>query len=101
MEQLLKKIAENTSPKSSFQIVVSDNKTQFKTKFNPPLQLDKKKTYEIALVNLETYYYFPNITAGNSLFRYSSDDGVNWFDIKISEGCYDITDLVVVVYPLP
>ena len=93
MEQLLKKIAENTSPKSSFQIVVSDNKTQFKTKFNPPLQLDKKKTYEIALVNLETYYSFPNITAGNSLFGYSSDDGVNWFDIKISEGCYDITDL--------
>ena len=93
MEDLLGKIVDNTSPKSSFQIVVSDNKTRFKTKFNPPLQLDKNKTYEIALVNLETYYSFPNITAQNSVFRYSPDAGGNWFDINISVGSYDIEDL--------
>ena len=53
MEDLLKQIINNTEPKKSFSIVVSDNKTRFKTWFKPPIQLDKKKDYEIAL---ETYY---------------------------------------------
>ena len=43
MESILEQIALNTEPKSSLQIVVSDNKTRFKTKFNPPIQLNKKK----------------------------------------------------------
>ena len=38
MEDLLKQIVNNTEPKKSFSIVVSDNKTRFK-----PIQLDKKK----------------------------------------------------------
>ena len=59
MENLLKKIVHNTEPKRSFSIVVSDNKTRFKTWFKRPIQLDKKQDYEIALINLETYYSFP------------------------------------------
>ena len=55
MEKLLKQIANNTEPTISFSIVVSDNKTRFKTWFKPPIQLDKKRDYEIALINLETY----------------------------------------------
>ena len=43
MENLLKQIVNNTEPKRSFSIVVRDNKTQFKTWFKPPIQLDKKK----------------------------------------------------------
>ena len=61
--------------------------------FNPPIQLDKSKQYEIALVNLETYYSFPNIEASNNYFRHSPDDGDNWFEIYIPEGSYDITDI--------
>ena len=53
MENLLKQIINNTKPKRSFSIVVSDNKTRFKTWFKP-IQLDKKKDYEIALINLAT-----------------------------------------------
>ena len=93
MEALLEKIALNTEPKSSHQIVVSNNKTLFKTRFNPPIQLDKKKKYEIAFVNLETYYSFPNIDATNNYFRYSPDGGTSWFEIYIPEGSYDITDI--------
>ena len=66
MEDLLKQIANNTEPKRSFSIVVSDNKTRFKTWFKPPIQLDKKKDYEIALMNLETNYSFPNIDRSNN-----------------------------------
>ena len=93
MEALLEKIAQNTEPKSSLQIVVSNNKTRFKTRFNPPIQLDKKKKCEMALVNLETYYSFPNIDAANNYFRYSPDAGVTWFEIYIPEGSYDLTDI--------
>ena len=61
MENLLKQIVHNTEPKRSFSILVSDNKTRYKTWFKPPIQLDKKIDYEIALINLEPYYSFQNI----------------------------------------
>ena len=97
MEQLLEKIAFNTEPKESFQIVVSDNKTKFTTQFNPHIQLKKNKGYEIALVNLETYYSFPNITDDNNHFSYSPDAGETWFHIFIPEGSYDIEDINKVI----
>ena len=68
---LLKQIVDNTEPKISFSIVVSDNKTRFKTWFKPPIQLDKKRDYEIALINLQTYYSFQNIDRSNNCFSYS------------------------------
>ena len=70
--ELLEKIALNTEPKESFQIVVTDNKTKFSTRFYPHIQLKKNKRYEIALVNLETYYSFPNITSESSIENYPS-----------------------------
>ena len=66
MEDLLKPIVNNTEPKRSFSTVVSDNKTRFKTWFKPPIRLDKKKDYEIALINLEAYYSFSNIDRSNN-----------------------------------
>ena len=41
--ELLQKIAHNTEPKVSFQIVVNDNKTRFTTQFNPHIQFKKNK----------------------------------------------------------
>jgi len=93
MEELLEKIAHNTEPKESFQIVVNDTKTRFVTKFNPHIQFKKNKSYEIALVNLETYYSFPNITTENNHFSYSPDGGGTWFQLRIPEGSYDIEDI--------
>ena len=49
--ELLEKIARNTEHKTSFQIIVSDNKTSFNTRFNPKIELGRDKVYEIALVN--------------------------------------------------
>ena len=45
MVNLLKQIVNNTEPKRSNSIVVSDNKTSFKTWFKPPIQLDKMKDF--------------------------------------------------------
>ena len=88
MKNLLKQIVSNTEPKKSLSIVVSDNKTRFKTWFKQPIELDKKKDYEIALINLETYYSFPNIDRSNNCFSYSP-----WFDIIIPEGSYHVKDI--------
>ena len=93
MDNLLKQIVNNTEPKISFSIVVSDNKTRFKTLFKPPIQLDKKKDYEIVLIKLETYYSFPNIDRSNNYFSYSTGANVPWFYIFISEGSYHIEDI--------
>ena len=71
MKDLLKQIVNNTEPKRYFSIVVSDNKTRFKTWFKRPIQLDKKNDYDIALINLETYYSFPNIDRSNNCITYS------------------------------
>ena len=90
MEDLLKQILKNTAHKTSFQIIVSDSESKFKTRLNPTLQLDKDKEYEIALVNLETYYSFPNIDETNNLFVYSPDNGNSLVKIKILEGSYEI-----------
>ena len=92
-KEYLRQIAENTSHKTSFQIIVSGDKSNFNTLFNPKIELDKKKVYEIALVNLETYYSFPNIDDSNNIFVYSHDRGLTWTKIKIPTGSYEIDDL--------
>ena len=43
MKNLLKQIVNNTEPKRSFSIVVSDNKIRLKTLYKPPILLDKKE----------------------------------------------------------
>ena len=83
----------NTEHKTSFQIIISDNESRFKTRLNPKLQLDRDKEYEIALVNPETYYSFPNIDESNNVFVYSPDNGNSWVKIKIPEGTYEIDDI--------
>ena len=76
-----------------FQIVVSDNNTGFKTWLKPPIQLDKKKDYEIALINLETYYSLRNIGKFTNCFIYSAGANAPWFDIIIPEGSYHVEDI--------
>jgi len=93
MEDILRKIEENTAPKASFQLTISNNTTDFITTFNPPLQLKKGKQYEMELLNLETYYPFWNIDSTNNSIKYSPDNGINWFTITIPEGSYEIRDI--------
>ena len=84
--KLLEQIVRNTA-KYSKQIIVSDKKTEFNTVFNPPIELDVD--YEIALVDLETYYSFPNIK--NNIFEYFN--GKKWQKITIQTGSYEIRSL--------
>ena len=93
IENFLKQIVNNTEPKKSFSVVVNDNNTRFKTWFKSPIQRDKKKDYEIVLINLETYYSFPNIDRSNNCFSYSLGANAPWFDIIIPEGSYHVEDI--------
>ena len=72
---------------------MSKKSAKIRTRYNPLIELDASKKYEMALVNLETYYSFPNIDATNNHFRYSPDGGDTWVDVNIPEGCYEITDI--------
>ena len=93
MEQLLKQILNNTEPKSSFSIVVSDNKTRLKIWFKPHIQLDKKKDNEIALINLEMYYSFPNINNSNNCFTCTPGAHALWCNIIIPDGSYRVENI--------
>ena len=55
--------------------------------------MDRDKVYEIALINLETYYSFPNIDETKNVFVYSPNSGNSWVKIKIPEGSYEIDDI--------
>ena len=96
MEDLLKQIVKNRE--HSFQIIVSDSESRLKTRFNPKLQLDRETEHEIALVNLETYYAFPNIDESNNVFVYSTDNGTSCVKIKIPEGSCKIDDINNTIY---
>ena len=61
--------------------------------FNPNTELAKDRVYEISLVNLETYYSFPNIDETNNVFVYAPDNGNSLEKIKIPEGSYEIEDI--------
>ena len=66
----MKEVLVRTKPKYSFTLVVSDNSTHIQTTFNPPLYLHTNRNYELAMVNLETYYSFANIREDNISFKW-------------------------------
>jgi len=97
--EILEKNERNTSPKTSTQIVVSENLKKIKTPFNPPIELDHTRKYEMALMNLEAYYSFQNLSDENNVFRYSlgfiegdSTRQRQWVEVQISDGNYDLID---------
>ena len=89
--KLLEKLVKNTSPKEEHQIIVSDNKSVSSSEFESPLLLDKDKQYEIALVDLETYYSFPNISKYNNVIEYTINNKTK--KIIIPVGSYEFNGL--------
>ena len=77
-------------PKASWNLVVTGKSSSIENIFNPSLYLNKERSYEVALLNLETYYAMPNIDATNNHLNYSKDNGRSWTGIFIPEGCYEI-----------
>ena len=68
MEHSMDEILVRTKSKDSFTLVVSGSSANIQTTFNPPLYLQANRNYELAMVNLETYYSFANIREGDKQF---------------------------------
>ena len=86
----LQEIVENTKSKTGFQILLSGKSSRICTTFERPIKLDPGKQYELALLNLETYYSFPNVDGKNNQFKYRKDVKSPWKTISIPKGCYEI-----------
>ena len=76
---------------TSISIVLSSDKSEFTTSFSPPIELQSK--YGLALVNLETYYSFPNVTNKNNVLRYSTDNGTSWQVFIVPVGTYELNQI--------
>jgi hypothetical protein len=90
---ILQQMARNTKPKDSFQLILSGNESEFTIRNEAPIKLDRDSRYEVALVNLETCYSFPNVDVTNNLLRYLPNDGKTWQGILVPEGSYEIDDI--------
>ena len=86
----MKEVLVRTKPKDSFTLVVSDNSANIQTTFSPHLNLQANRDYELAMVNLETYYSFANIRKGKNSFKWCIDEGKTWTLLHIPTGCYDL-----------
>ena len=87
----MKEVLVRTKPKDSFTLVVSDSSANIQTTFNHPLYLQANCNYELAIVNLETYYSFANIQAGdNNSSKWSLNGGKTWTIIHVPTGCYEL-----------
>ena len=86
----MKEVLVRTKPKDSFTLVVSGISANFQTISSPPLYLQANRDYELAMVNLETYYSFANTRKDNNSFKWSVDEGKIWTVIHIPTGCYEL-----------
>ena len=93
--KLLKKIS---SPKESHQLIFNSDNSKIKKNFRESLELSEEKYYEIALINLETYYSFPNITEKNNIIDYYKISTQELKRIIIPKGCYEFEKIVEEIY---
>ena len=71
----------------SYALVIGDRMLQ--TVFTP-LYLKNGRDYELAMVNLETYYSFANIRTGNNSLKWSGDGGTTWTPLHLPTSCYEL-----------
>ena len=71
--------------------IMSGMKSDFTTKYSPPISLDESKQYEAALLSIDLFNSIPNITNVNNVLKYSKDKGVTWVTIQLDTGSYELS----------
>ena len=71
--------------------IMSGMKSDFTTKYSPPISLDESKQNEAALLSIDLFNSIPNITNLNNVLRYSKDDGNSWVNIELDTGSYELS----------
>src|SRR5271166_1604003 len=70
--------------------ILSGHTSDFTTSHNSVI-LNPNIKYEAALLSLDVYNSIPNITEEkNNVFKYSTDNGVNWKNIAFKTGAYEL-----------
>jgi len=71
-------------------LTLTGTTNDFNTVHYPPIKLNEEVKYEAALLSIETYNSFPNITHNNNRFNYSVDNGQTWKTITLNTGSYEL-----------
>lgn len=79
--------------KITYSVDINGTTSRIDTTFQQQLTFDPDKNYEMALINLNTYYSFPNVDATNNKFRYTANNGLDWKLIEIPLGSYELEDI--------
>ena len=70
--------------------IMSGMKSEFTTKYSPPISLDESKQYEAALLSIDLFNSIPNITNVDNVLKYSKDKSVTWVTIQLDTGLYEL-----------
>lgn len=73
--------------------LLSSTSNDFTTYLKPPIRLDPSKCYEAALLSIDTFNSFPNVTDENNELKYTTDDGATWKIIKLAKGSYELSSI--------
>ena len=95
--QHLEEIADNTRGRIGYQLIVSGVDSKIVTVFEQPIKLDPKRQYELALLNLETYYSFPNITKHNNKLKFRVDGTSPWKTVTMPVGSYEVNAIGAII----
>ena len=94
--ELLQTIAENTEAKDSFYVIVTTRETNTVTSFSPPIIFRQRSNgevnYEMALVGLNTYYSFPNVSPDNNCIKLG-EIKAHPKTICLGTGCYEVEEI--------
>ena len=71
--------------------IMSGIKSDFTTKYSPPISLDDSKQYEAALLSIDLFNSIQNINSSNNVLRYSKDGDNNWINIELDTGLYELS----------
>ena len=85
-----------TSWKSQYDPTANIDTTHYTMAINPPIEL-KSPDYCIGMLNLETYYSFPNIGPTNNTLKFRSPTRGTWLTISLPTGAYNIFDINVYI----
>ena len=72
--------------------LLSGTSNDFTTYFRPNIELDPNKRYEAALLSVDMYNSFPNITEENNELLYSIEYN-KWKAIKLDKGSYELSSI--------
>ena len=82
--------------KSQYDLTANIDTTHYTMAINPPIEL-KSPDYCIGMLNLETYYSFPNIGPTNNTLLFRSPKTGKYLRIELPTGAYNIFDINVYI----